>query len=73
MVKWKYFSEAEFIQNVEWNDSQLEYKGMVLTLILCLILQIMSKVTNGMEKIVIGTKQNISFIHSGRVLEYEEN
>lgn len=29
MSKWKYFNEAEFIWNGEWNDSQLEYKGKV--------------------------------------------
>ncbi len=29
MAKWKYFNEAEFIWNGEWNDSELEYKGKV--------------------------------------------
>lgn len=30
MAKWKYFNDAEFIWNGEWNDPQLEYKGEVI-------------------------------------------
>ena len=30
MAGWKYFKEAEFIWNGEWNDPQLEYKGVVI-------------------------------------------
>jgi len=29
MAKWKYFNEAEFIYNGDWNDPQLKYKGKI--------------------------------------------
>ena len=30
MAKWKYFNDAEFIWNGDYDDSQLEYKGKVI-------------------------------------------
>jgi hypothetical protein len=29
LTRWKYFEEAEFIWNGQWNDPQLRYKGRV--------------------------------------------